>query len=132
MAETFKFELVSPERLLMSGDVAQVVVPGSEGDFAVLPDHAPVLSTLRPGVLQITGAGSEEKRIFVRGGFAEAGPESLTVLAQQAIDLKEFDRERIAQEIKNAEQDLSDAKEDEPRRHAQGALDELKAIQAGF
>jgi F-type H+-transporting ATPase subunit epsilon len=68
---TFTFELVSPERLLFSGQVQQVVVPGTEGDFAVLKDHAPVMSTLRPGVAVITDDAGKTQRLFVRGGFAE-------------------------------------------------------------
>ncbi len=80
---TFKFELVSPERLLLSEDVEQVVVPGSEGDFTVLAGHAPVLSTLRPGVMDVKLPGGKAKRLYVKAGFAEVDPESLTVLAQR-------------------------------------------------
>ncbi|MGI9383596.1 MAG: F0F1 ATP synthase subunit epsilon [Methyloligellaceae bacterium] len=129
MADTFKFELVSPERLLFSDDAEQVVVPGSEGDFAVLPAHAPVLSTLRPGLLDVTLPGGTERRIFVRGGFAEVGPDSLTVLAQQAVDLDELDAAQLAQEIENAEEDVADAKDDATRDAAQTTLDRLRLVQ---
>ena len=128
MAGTFKFELVSPQQLLMSEDVSQVVVPGTEGDFAVLVGHAPVLSTLRPGVLEITG-GAKDRRIYVRGGFADTDPESLTVLAEQAIDLEELDAERLAQEIKDVEEDVADAKDDDTKATAQEMLDRLKLLQ---
>ena len=128
MAGTFKFELVSPQRLLMSEEVGQVVVPGTEGDYAVLVGHAPVLSTLRPGVLEITG-GSKDRRIYVRGGFADTDPESLTVLAEQAIDLEELDTERLAQEIKNVEEDVADAKDADTKAQAQEMLDRLKLLQ---
>ena len=129
MADTFTFELVSPERLLISEDVASVVVPGSEGDFQVLPNHAPVLSTLRPGLLDVVLPGGKERRIFVRGGFAEAGPDSLTVLAQTAIDSADLNKAALAQEIRNAEEDVTDAKDDAARDKAQGNLDRLKLIQ---
>ena len=129
MADTFKFELVSPERLLFSDEVEQVVVPGSEGDFAVLPAHAPVLSTLRPGLLDVILPGGAERRIFVRGGFAEVGADALTVLAQQAVDLDELDAAQLAQEIKDAEEDVADAKDDAVRDAAQAILDRLRLIE---
>ena len=128
MADTFTFELVSPERLLISEDAESVVVPGSEGDFQVLAKHAPVLATLRPGLLDVMLPGGKERRIFVRGGFAEVGPESLTVLAQQAIDSADLDKKALAQEIKNAEEDVADAKDDAARDKAQGTLDGLILI----
>ena len=128
MAETFTFELVSPERLLISEDVESVLVPGSEGDFQVLANHAPVLSTLRPGLLDVILSGGKERRIFVRGGFAEAGPDSLTVLALSAIDSADLDKKAVAQEIKDAEEDVSDAKDDETRDKAQDNLDQLKLV----
>lgn len=131
MAEnTFTFELVSPERLLISEEAESVVVPGSEGDFQVLPNHAPVLATLRPGLLDVVLLGGQERRIFVRGGFAEAGPESLTVLAQTAIDSADLDKAALAAEIKNAEEDVADAKDDVTRDKAQETLDSLVLIQS--
>ena len=128
MADTFTFELVSPERLLISEDVESVVVPGSEGDFQVLANHAPVLSTLRAGLLDVVLPDGKERRIFVRGGFAEAGPESLTVLAQTAIDSADLNKAALAQETQNAEEDVSDAKDDQTRDKAQDKLDQLKLI----
>ena len=121
------FELVSPERLLMSDDVDAVEIPGTEGDMGILPGHAPVLSTLRPGVVTVTRGGKAE-RIFVRGGFAEVNPQGLTVLAEVAIPIAELDATKIAQQIKNAEDDVNDAKTDETRRRAQESLDHLKAL----
>ena len=129
MADTFQFELVSPEQLLISEAVESVVVPGREGDYQVLPGHAPVLTTLRAGLLDVVLPGGKERRIFVRGGFAEAGPESLTVLAQQAIDSADLDKKALAQEITNAEEDVADAKDDATRDAAQEMLDNLKLIQ---
>jgi len=128
MADTFTFELVSPEKLLISEAVESVLVPGSEGDFQVLANHAPVLSTLRPGLLDVVLPGGKERRIYVRGGFAEAGPDSLTVLAQTAIDSADLNKSALAQEIKDAEEDVSDAKDDAERDKAQGNLDRLKLV----
>ena len=129
MADTFTFELVSPERLLISEPAESVLVPGTEGDFQVLPNHAPVLSTLRPGLLDVVLAGGKERRIFVRGGFAEVGPENLTVLAETAIDSADLSKTALAQEIKNAEEDVADAKDDAARDKAQEHLDGLKLVQ---
>lgn len=128
MANTFRFELVSPERLLISEDAESVVVPGVEGDFMVLANHAPILSALRPGLLDVVLPGGKERRIFVRGGFAEADAGSLTVLAQTAIDRADLDKAALAQEIRNAEEDVADAKDDETRDRAQDILDRLKLI----
>lgn len=128
MADTFTFELVSPEQLLISEDVESVLVPGSEGDFQVLPNHAPVLSTLRPGLLDVVLPGGKERRIFVRSGFAEVGPDSLTVLAQNAIDSADLNKSVLAQEIKDAEEDVNDAKDDQSRDKAQDILDRLKLV----
>ena len=132
MAEPFKFELVAPAKLLMSMDVEQVVVPGTEGYFAVLKGHAPLMSTLKPGVIEVQVSGNEEKRIFVRGGFAEVGPDSLTVLAEKAIPMDELDAAALAQEIKDAEEDVADARNDVLRGKAQEKLDQLQQLQASL
>ena len=128
MADNFKFDLVSPERLLVSGEVTQVVVPGSEGDFAVLAGHAPVLSTMRPGMLEIDDVDKKRTRYFVAGGFAEATPERLTVLAEEAVAEADLDANVLAQSIKNAQEDFDDARDDEARNRAQETLDHLKQI----
>jgi F-type H+-transporting ATPase subunit epsilon len=129
MADLFKFELVSPEDLLLSQDVQQVLVPGTEGNFTVLPGHAPVLSTMRPGVIDVVDESGNEERIYVRGGVAEVNPKGLTVLAEEAVPLAELSAEMIAQQIKNAEEDVADATEDEKRRRAQESLDHLRDLQ---
>ena len=103
---TIKFELVSPERVLMSEHIEQAVVPGSEGEFTVLPGHSPVISTLRPGVLTVTLEGNKVRRLFVKDGFAEVKPDQLVVLAQEALDVDELGAEQIAAELKAAEADL--------------------------
>jgi F-type H+-transporting ATPase subunit epsilon len=131
MPDPFKFELVSPERLLVSGNVEQVIVPGSEGEMTVLAHHAPLLTTLRPGLLDIGfPGGGEHQRYFVRGGFAEVSPAGLTVLAETAIDLVELDAAQFAQAVKDAEEDVADATDDAIRDRAQTKLDHLRQVQA--
>ena len=132
MPDPFKFELVSPERLLVSGEVEQVLVPGAEGDMTVLAYHAPLLTTLRPGLLDIGYPGGKHQRYFIRGGFAEVGPSGLTVLAETAIDLVELDANQLAQAIKDAEEDVADAKEDAVRDRAKTKLDHLRQVQAAL
>jgi F-type H+-transporting ATPase subunit epsilon len=132
MPDAFKFELVSPERLLVSGEVEQVLVPGAEGDMTVLAHHAPLLTTLRPGLLDIGLPGGEHQRYFIRGGFAEVGPSGLTVLAETAIDLIELDAGRFAQAVKDAEEDVADAAEGAARDRAQTKLDHLRQVQAAL
>lgn len=127
MADPFQFELVSPERLLMSEQVEQVVVPGSEGYFTVLKGHAPFMSTMRPGVVEVSRAGATD-RIFVRGGFADANAGGLTILAEQAIPLAEVDSAMLAQELKNAEEDVADAKEPAAKAAAELRLNQLKEV----
>ena len=126
---SFPFELVSPAQLVFSGEVEQVDVPGAEGDFGVLAGHAPFVSTLRPGVLTIRGGG-DARRYFVREGFAEANAKGLTVLAETAVPVEEIDREALAAAIKEAEQAVSEAKDDEGRWNAIGVADRLKAAAA--
>ncbi len=103
---TFHFELVSPEKLLFSGDVEQVDVPGAEGDFGVLAGHAPFVSTIRPGILTVHGANGEQK-IVVLGGFAEVSAAGLTVLADVAENVADIDRTMIATRIGELEQTIA-------------------------
>jgi F-type H+-transporting ATPase subunit epsilon len=129
MPDPFKFELVSPERLLVSDEVEQVLVPGAEGDMTVLAYHAPVLTTLRPGLLDIGFPGGKSQRFFIRGGFAEVNPEGLTVLAETAIDLDGLKAEQLVQAIKDAEEDVADLTDD-ARDRAQTKLEHLRQVQA--
>lgn len=131
MAEPFQFELVSPERLLMSEPVEQVVVPGAEGYFTVLKGHAPFMSTLKPGVVDVIN-GNDTFRIFVRGGFAEVNPDGLTVLAEEAIPLADVDPAMLAQQVKNAEEDVADAKDGAVRDAAETRLHQLREVQAAL
>lgn len=131
MAESFQFELVSPERLLMSEEVEEVVVPGSEGQFTVMKGHAPFMTTLRPGVIDIVRSG-QTTRIFVRGGFADANAGGLTVLAEMAIPVNEINASQLAQEVKNAEEDVADAKDGATRDAAEHRLHQLKEVQSAL
>ena len=131
MAEPFRFELVSPERLLMSEPVEAVVVPGAEGYFTVMKGHAPFMSTLRPGVVDIT-RGASTDRIFVRGGFADVGADGLTILAEQAIPLADVNPAMLAQDVKDAEEDVADAKDGAARDAATLRLGQLKEVQAAL
>ena len=132
MADLLKFELVSPERLLSSGNVQQVVVPGTEGEFTVLVNHAPVLSTLKPGVVTVTDESGNAERIFVRGGFAEVNPAGLTILAEEAVAVSELSADDLAQKIQNAGEDVTDAKDPEKKRRAQETLDHLTQLQSAL
>ena len=131
MADPFQFELVSPERLLMSEPVDQVVVPGSEGQFTVMRGHAPFMTTLRPGVIDIV-RGSNTTRVFVRGGFADANAAGLTILAELAIPVADIDPGQLAQEVKNAEEDVADAKDGAARDAAEERLHQLREVQASL
>ena len=109
MADSFEFELVSPERLLLSERAEMVVVPGTEGNFGVLPGHSPFASTVRPDVIEVYENNKVKQRIFVGGGFAEVTPERLTVLADEAVPVEKLDRAAIEAAIRQAEQDVADA-----------------------
>lgn len=127
MAGTFRFELVSPERVLLSADAEDAMVPGIEGDFTVFAGHAPVISSLRPGFLEVTTTAGK-RRIFVKSGFAEVTADAVTVLAETAFDVAEADGARISGEVAAAEAELVAAKDDEARMLAQTALDRLRTI----
>lgn len=130
MADKLHFNLVSPEKELISEDVDMVEAPGVEGIFGVLPNHAPFMTVLAPGVVKVKNGG-DEKRIFVRGGFAEVTPIGLTILAEEAIPVAALSREMIAERIRNAEQDLADADStQETREAAETTLTRMKELQA--
>ena len=131
MMATFHFDLVSPEKVLFSGEVSQVDVPGSEGDFGVLAAHAPLVTTLRPGIL-VVYSERDAQRIVVDGGFAEVGPAGLTVLANLAVPVDEFDVAELAGVIKDTEEDVADETEGWKRDKLAQKLDRLKALQAAL
>lgn len=117
-----QFELVSPERLLMSRAVDMVVVPGAEGDFGVLPRHSLLISTVRPGVIDVYEDGAVKDRIFVAGGFAEVTPERCTVLADEALPVDRIDRAETEARLKDLREDVADASSDEARAAAEKAV----------
>ncbi|SLN13542.1 ATP synthase F1 subunit epsilon [Oceanibacterium hippocampi] len=128
MADRLTFELVSPERILLSGDYDMVVVPGVEGDFAVLPSHAPLISTLRPGVIEVYSGDRVETEIFVDGGFAQVVADRLVILAERAFPASELDENRMLDLIKEAKAAAADMSEDELVRKAQERVDVLELI----
>lgn len=131
MADTITFDLVSPERLLLSTDADMVTIPGSDGYMGVMAGHMPLVSTLRPGMIDVQANGRDE-RFFIRGGFAEISATKVTVLAEEAIPMSEMDLAVLDQRIRDAEEDLAGAKTDQERHHAAEMLDDLRLIRAAF
>lgn len=127
MAETMQFDLVAPERKLLSGAARMVVAPGVMGDIGVMPGHAPFVTTLRPGVLQASIDGGEQKFV-VFGGFVEVSPESCTVLADDAVAAADFDKTSMGERIAAAEKRASEAEGEDATRAAQYLLD-LRALE---
>jgi F-type H+-transporting ATPase subunit epsilon len=128
MAETVAFELVSPEKLLVAEDAALVVVPGAEGNIGVLPRHVPLISTLRPGVIEVQKVrGTAEHSVFVAGGFLEVTGERCTVLAEAAVPVSQIDPAQVDQDLSDFAEDLADAKTDHERRAAEKALEVARA-----
>lgn len=128
MAEPFAFEVVSPERRLLAGEATEVVVPGGDGYFTVMAGHAPVMSTLKPGVVDVKLANGELQQLFVRGGFADVAPTGLTLLAEFAVPLADLAAEDIDGHVRNAEEDVADAETDEKRDKAKLALSQLQEV----
>lgn len=122
MADAVNFELVSPARLLLSEPVEMVVVPGGQGDFGVLPGHAPVISTVRPGVIHIFAGGAVTSRIFVAGGFAEVTAERCTVLAEEAVPVADLDRTAVEAQINDDSEDARDASDVTERQRAEARV----------
>jgi F-type H+-transporting ATPase subunit epsilon len=130
MAEKIHFDLVSPERMLLSEDVDMVTLPGAEGYFGVLAGHAPVISSLRPGVIEVTGGTTPNLRLFVRGGFAEVDAKKVIVLAEEAVPLADFDITALDRRIADTEEDLAIAKTDAERARVSEQLDHLRQLRA--
>lgn len=121
------FELVAPERLLAKLEADMVVIPGAEGDFGVLPEHAPLMSLLRPGVISVYLGDRIDRQLFVDGGFAEVNPQGCTVLAERAQPLDEITAEMARQELRDAEEDLADAKTDHERERVSRLVEIARA-----
>ncbi|MDQ0396237.1 F0F1 ATP synthase subunit epsilon [Labrys monachus] len=127
---SFQFELVTPEKLLFSGPVESVVVPGTEGDFEVLAMHAPVMSTIRPGVIVVRETpNGAPRRLFVRGGFADVSPLGLTILAEQAIAIEDLTADRLRTEVTVAEQEASTATGDVAKATAEMKVGQMRELQ---
>ena len=128
MAEKVAFELVSPDRMLMSVEADAVAMPGMEGDFGVLPGHAPLISALRAGVITIEGGSEGPDQVYVAGGFAEVADERLTVLAEEAVPVDDMDDPDIEQRIQEANDELAGAEDGEQRRLAEGKVGVLQEM----
>ncbi|MDA0219148.1 MAG: F0F1 ATP synthase subunit epsilon [Proteobacteria bacterium] len=128
MADKVNFELVSPERLLVSDQYDMVVIPGGDGDFGVLPQHAPLISTIRPGVIDIHDGGRITHQVFVDGGFAEVLPDRCTVLAQEAVMVGDIDRGAAEERLRQAELDARDAESEGERARALARVEVAKAM----
>lgn len=114
-----QLEIVSPERLIASEQAQSVVVPGTEGYFTVMGEHAPLMSTLKPGFITVTRADGSVSTYYVRGGFADVSPEGLTILAEQAASLADFDRAEVERALNEAQEQLAKAETHEERSYAQ-------------
>ena len=131
MAEQISFDLVSPERLLLSTDADMVTLPGADGYMGVMAGHMPLVSTLRTGMVDVRKDG-QDIRYFIRGGFAEISATKLTVLAEEAIPISEIALETLDQRIRDAEEDLAAAATDAERRKVSESLEDLRLIRAAF
>jgi F-type H+-transporting ATPase subunit epsilon len=132
MAEPFSFELVSPEKLLVSGEASEVLIPGTEGYFQVFANHAPVMSTIKPGVVEVKMADGANQKFVVFGGFADVSPAGLTILAEHAVNAADLDKAELEQRIADAKQDVTDAKDDHGRAAATDYLDQLTTLQSAL
>lgn len=132
MAETIHFDLVSPERQLLSEDVEMVTLPGTDGYFGVLAGHAPLLSSLKPGVIEVKMGTEPPMKLFVRGGFAEVDNRRVVVLAEEAIPLADFDVAALDQRIRDTEEDMAAAKTDAERIRVAEQLDHLRQLRTVF
>ncbi|MER9231360.1 F0F1 ATP synthase subunit epsilon [Mesorhizobium sp. M0622] len=132
MPEAFKFELVSPERLLVSEQVESVVIPGVEGEMTVMAHHAPVMTTIKPGVVTLKTASGKEERYVVFGGFADIVPAGCTLLAESAVAVGDIDRADLARRIQEAREDAADARDDQTRSKAEQFLNQLTTLEGAI
>jgi len=132
MAEPFQFELVSPERLLVSEKVDWVIIPGAEGEMTVLANHAPVMTSVKPGVVTVKSSEGEEERYVVFGGFADILPTGCTLLAESATAVRDIDRADLSRRIQDAREDLADATDDLSRTKAEQLLGQLTTLEGAI
>ncbi|MGB7287675.1 MAG: F0F1 ATP synthase subunit epsilon [Salaquimonas sp.] len=132
MAQAFPFELVSPEKLLVSGEASEVLIPGTEGYFQVLANHAPFMSTIKPGVVEVKMADGAASRYVIFGGFADVSPNGLSILAEHATNVADLNKEDLAKRVQDAKEDLADAKDEDAKTAASEYLDQLTTLQAAL
>jgi F-type H+-transporting ATPase subunit epsilon len=132
MAEAFQFDLVSPERLLVSQQVESVVIPGADGEMTIMARHAPVMTTIKPGVVTVQTAEGSRERFVVFGGFADVLPSGCTLLAESAVAVDDIDRDDLARRIQDAREDAADAKDDRTRTSAEQYLAHLMTLQSAL
>ena len=128
MAEAFQFDLVSPERLLVSEQVESVIIPGTDGEMTVMARHAPVMTTIKPGVVTVRPAAGGEERFVVFGGFADILPSGCTLLAESAAHVDDIDRAEVARRIEKARQDVEQAPDPHARTAAEEFLHQLTTL----
>ena len=132
MTDKISFDLVSPERLLLSEQADMVTVPGSDGYFGVLTGHMPLISTLRPGMIDVKGGDKGDAKYFILGGFAEVTNTKVTVLAEEAVPMTEMDLVALDQQIHDAEENLIAASTPAGRARAADILADLRLVRAVF
>ena len=132
MPDKVEFELVAPQALVSSAAADMVVVPGTEGDFGVLPGHAPLISLVRPGVIDVHDEGAVTMRIFVAGGFAEVTQARLTVLAEEAAPVDALDRGAIEARLERAENEAGAAETEEEKAAAEKEIGLARAMLAAI
>jgi F-type H+-transporting ATPase subunit epsilon len=132
VADTFEFELVAPEKLIFSDNIEFVVVPGAEGDFGVLPGHALMLSTIRPGLIEIYENDKPKEHFFVGGGFAEVTPERCTVLSTESLNLAEYDEDHARKRLEIAERQIGETSSDTEREKYEKEVEVVQALMAAY
>jgi len=130
MADALKFDLVSPERRLLSAEVVHVVIPGTEGEMTVMANHAPVMTALRPGLVKVRHGNGQEDGFVVFGGFADITSEGCTLLAEEAVRIADLDAEELDRRIADAREDVADAKDDLARAQAEEQLAHLMTLKS--
>ncbi len=132
MAKAFKFELVSPERLLLTEDVVEVVIPATEGEMTVMADHAPTMTTIKPGVVTAVTAAGDREEFVVFGGFADILPDGCRLLAESATRVAELDREDLTRRIEAARAEAEGAVDHETRSKAEEFLGQLTTLEGAI
>jgi len=132
MANSFNFELVSPERLLVSEEVTEVVIPATEGEMTVMALHAPTMTNIKPGVVSVKTVKGQIERYVVFGGFADILPTGCTLLAESAVAVADIDRTNLTQRLQDAKEDVADASSDQARQKAQEYYDQLVVLEAAI